>query len=39
MNKQEWQEITEDVFKKVFNDSALKRAGFKGLKRNINFID
>jgi len=39
MDKQEWKEITEDIFKKVFKDSALKRAGFKGLKRNINFID
>jgi epoxyqueuosine reductase len=37
MKKQEWKELTEEVFKKIFKDSALKRAGFKGLKRNILF--
>ncbi|HKR03569.1 MAG TPA: tRNA epoxyqueuosine(34) reductase QueG [Bacteroidia bacterium] len=37
MKKQEWMEITEEVFRKIFKDSALKRAGFKGLKRNILF--
>ncbi len=38
MKKHEWQEITEDVFKKVFSKSAIKRAKFIGLKRNINFL-
>jgi epoxyqueuosine reductase len=37
-SKQDWQEITEDVFNKVFGKSALKRAKFKGLKRNITFV-
>jgi len=36
--KSEWQEITEEVFKKVFGKSAVKRAGYRGLKRNIDFI-
>jgi epoxyqueuosine reductase len=39
MNKQEWNEITKEVFKEIFNNSVLKRPGFKGLKRNINFIN
>ncbi|MEP7171601.1 MAG: tRNA epoxyqueuosine(34) reductase QueG [Bacteroidota bacterium] len=39
MKKQGWNEITEEVFKQIFKDSALKRAGFKGLKRNINFTN
>ena len=34
----DWQEITEETFIKVFQKSALKRAKFKGLQRNINFI-
>ena len=38
MKKSEWKELTEDVFKKIFKDSAVKRAGFEGLKRNIKFI-
>jgi len=39
MKESEWKELTEDLFKKRFKDSALKRAGFKGLKRNIDFND
>jgi epoxyqueuosine reductase len=38
MTKQEWREITDEVFKKVFKSSPLKRAKFEGLKRNISFI-
>ncbi len=38
MKKQDWQEITEDVFKKIFKKSAVKRTKFSGLKRNISFI-
>jgi epoxyqueuosine reductase len=38
MKKQEWMEITEDVFKKVFKNSPLKRTKFEGLKRNISFL-
>jgi epoxyqueuosine reductase len=37
-SKQDWQEITEDVFEKVFGKSAMKRAKFKGLKRNVTFV-
>lgn len=36
--KNDWEEITEDVFKKVFKNSAVKRTKLKGLKRNINFL-
>ena len=38
MKKQDWQEITEDVFKKIFKKSAVKRTKFSGLKRNIRFL-
>jgi epoxyqueuosine reductase len=38
MNKRDWEEITEDVFKKIFKKSAVKRTKFTGLKRNINFV-
>ena len=34
----QWQEITQEVFSKVFKKSAVKRTGFKGLKRNIDFL-
>lgn len=38
MSKNDWQELTEDTFKRVFKDSAVKRTKFSGLTRNINFI-
>jgi epoxyqueuosine reductase len=38
MTKKDWEEITEDVFKKVFQKSAVKRTKFAGLKRNIDFL-
>lgn len=38
MNKSDWEEITEDVFKKIFKKSAVKRTKFNGLKRNIDFV-
>lgn len=38
MTKKDWEEITEDVFEKIFNGSAVKRTRFEGLKRNINFL-
>ena len=38
MNKKDWEEITEDTFKKVFKNSAVKRTKLDGLKRNIKFL-
>ena len=38
MTKQDWQEITDDVFKKVFQKSAVKRTKYEGLSRNIKFL-
>ncbi len=39
MSKQEWKEITDDVFKKVFGKSAVQRTKLQGLKRNISFLE
>ena len=36
--KKDWEEITEDVFKKIFKKSAVKRTKLSGLERNINFL-
>ena len=38
MSRDEWNEITEETFNKIFKNSALKRTGYKGLTRNLNFI-
>lgn len=37
-SKKDWEEITEETFRKVFQKSAVKRTKFEGLKRNINFL-
>jgi len=36
--KKDWEEITEETFKKVFTNSAVKRTKYEGLKRNIKFL-
>ncbi len=38
MTKQDWEEITEAVFKDIFKKSAVKRTKYTGLKRNIDFL-
>jgi epoxyqueuosine reductase len=38
MSKQDWEEITEETFKKVFQKSAVMRTKYSGLKRNIDFL-
>lgn len=38
MSRADWEEMTEEVFKKVFKNSAVKRTKYSGLKRNIEFI-
>jgi len=38
LSKGDWEEITEEVFMRLFKKSAVKRTGFKGLKRNISFL-
>ncbi|WP_333600303.1 tRNA epoxyqueuosine(34) reductase QueG [Flavobacterium sp.] len=37
-SKKDWEEITKDVFLKVFKNSAVKRTKWEGLTRNIDFI-
>jgi len=39
MTKSDWKELTEEVFRKVFRHSPLKRARYEGIKRNIRFVD
>ena len=38
MAKQEWKEITNDVFEILFKKSPVKRTRLDGLKRNIRFV-
>lgn len=38
MKKKDWEEITHEVFQKIFKKSAVKRTKIEGLKRNIKFI-
>ena len=38
MTKKDWEEITEEVFKSRFKDSPLQRAGYTGIKRNLDYL-
>jgi epoxyqueuosine reductase len=35
---QDWEELTEESFKKIFRHSPLKRSRFAGIKRNLKFL-
>lgn len=39
MKKNDWKELTEETFRKVFKKSAVKRAKYKGLTDNIRFLE
>ena len=34
----DWKELTEEVFGRIFKNSAVKRTRYSGLKRNISFV-
>lgn len=38
LKKQDWEELTEETFKRVFQKSAVKRTKYNGLTRNIRFL-
>ncbi len=38
LNNNGWMEMTEEIFKELFKNSAVKRTKFDGLKRNIHFV-
>jgi epoxyqueuosine reductase len=38
LSTNEWEEMTEEVFKKIFRNSPLSRAKHKGIQRNIRFL-
>lgn len=38
MREDDWKNLDEATFETLFKHSALQRAGYKGLKRNIEFI-
>ncbi len=38
-SKNDWEELTEESFKIIFKKSPVKRAKFKGIKRNLKFLE
>jgi len=38
LSKNEWDELTEESFRKIFKDSPLRRTKFKGIQRNLQFL-
>ncbi len=39
LNINDWEELTEESFNNIFKNSPLKRAKFKGIKRNLKFAN
>jgi epoxyqueuosine reductase len=39
MKASDWEEITQEVFAQLFKKSAVKRTGYTGLLRNIQFVE
>ncbi len=37
--KNDWKELTQDLFSEIFQKSPVKRTKFSGLKRNIEFLE
>ncbi len=38
MEKEDWESLTEETFREIFRKSAVKRAKYQGLMRNIEFL-
>ena len=38
-SEKDWDELTEEKFKIIFSDSPVKRTKFKGIKRNLQFLN
>ena len=34
----DWEELTEESFKRIFKDSPIRRSKFNGIKRNLRFL-
>ncbi|MEN9699407.1 MAG: tRNA epoxyqueuosine(34) reductase QueG [Bacteroidota bacterium] len=38
LSKNEWEELSEETYRQLFQNSAVKRSKYSGLKRNIQFL-
>src|SRR5690606_11089817 len=34
----DWEELSEEAFKKIFRHSPIKRSKYSGIRRNLNFV-
>jgi epoxyqueuosine reductase len=39
MSKADWQDLSQEIFRELFKNSAVKRTKISGLQRNIDFLD
>jgi epoxyqueuosine reductase len=39
LTKKDWLDLSEEVFRELFKNSAVKRTKYKGLKRNLDFLN
>jgi epoxyqueuosine reductase len=38
LTTKQWEELSEEAFKKIFKHSPLSRSKYKGIQRNIKFL-
>jgi len=38
MNKEDWKELSQDKYTKIFRHTAFERAGFEQIKRNVDYL-
>ena len=38
LSLQDWEDLTEESFKKIFKDSPIRRSKFSGIRRNLKFL-
>ncbi len=39
LSSRQWEEMTEEEFRKIFSDSPIRRAKYAGIKRNLKFLN
>ena len=39
LRKDDWKDLTQEIFSEIFRKSPVKRTKFSGLMRNISFVD
>ena len=39
LSTKEWEDMSEETFKTIFKDSPIRRTRYKGIRRNLSFLN